>query len=147
HLSYSTNLKDLRMCNVFIVTVPTPIDGDKRPDLKPIERASERIAKVLKAGDGVIYEATVYQGCREEVAVPILERVSGLKFNKDFFAGYSPERINPGDKQHRLTTIKKITSGSTPEVADFVDSLYASIVTAGTHKASSICVAEAAKVI
>lgn len=147
HLSYSTNLKDLRKCNVFIVTVPTPIDGYKRPDLKPIEGASELIAKVLKAGDVVIYESTVYPGCTEEVAVPILERVSGLKFNKDFFAGYSPERINPGDKQHRLTTIKKITSGSTPEVADFVDSLYASIVTAGTHKASSICVAEAAKVI
>ena len=147
HLNYSTSLKDLRKCNVFVVTVPTPIDGYKRPDLKPIEGASELIAQVLKPGDVVVYESTVYPGCTEEIAVPILERVSGLEFNKDFFAGYSPERINPGDKQHRLTTIKKITSGSTPEVADFVDSLYASIVTAGTHKASSICVAEAAKVI
>lgn len=147
HLTYSTNLKDLRRCNVFIVTVPTPIDGYKRPDLKPIESASQLIGQVLKKGDIAIYESTVYPGCTEEIAVPILERVSGLKFNRDFFAGYSPERINPGDKQHRLTTIKKITSGSTPEVADFVDQIYASIVKAGTHKASSICVAEAAKVI
>jgi UDP-N-acetyl-D-glucosamine/UDP-N-acetyl-D-galactosamine dehydrogenase len=146
-LSYSTSVKDLRRCNVFIVTVPTPIDAYKRPDLKPIEGASQLIGQVLKKGDIVVYESTVYPGCTEEIAVPILERVSGLKFNIDFFAGYSPERINPGDKLHRLTTIKKITSGSTPEVADFVDSLYASIVTAGTHKASSICVAEAAKVI
>jgi UDP-N-acetyl-D-glucosamine/UDP-N-acetyl-D-galactosamine dehydrogenase len=127
--------------------VPTPIDGYKRPDLSPIEGASQLIGKALKKGDIVVYESTVYPGCTEEVAVPILERVSGLKYNVDFFAGYSPERINPGDKQHRLTTIKKITSGSTPEVADFVDSLYGSIVKAGTHKASSICVAEAAKVI
>ncbi len=146
-LTYSTSLKDLRKCNVFIVTVPTPIDDYKRPDLKPIEGASQLIGQVLKQGDVVIYESTVYPGCTEEIAVPILERASGLKFNEDFFCGYSPERINPGDKQHRLTTIKKITSGSTPEVADFVDSLYASIVKAGTHKASSICVAEAAKVI
>ena len=127
--------------------MPTPIDDYKRPDLKPIESASQLIGQVLKKGDIVVFESTVYPGCTEEIAVPILERVSGLKFNRDFFAGYSPERINPGDKQHRLTTIKKITSGSTPEVADFVDSLYASIITAGTHKASSIRVAEAAKVI
>jgi UDP-N-acetyl-D-glucosamine/UDP-N-acetyl-D-galactosamine dehydrogenase len=147
NLRYSTNLKDLGACQVFIVTVPTPIDGYKRPDLKPIESASELIGQVLKQGDIVVFESTVYPGCTEEVAVPILERLSGLKFNRDFFAGYSPERINPGDKQHRLTTIKKITSGSTPEVADFIDSLYASIVKAGTHKASSIRVAEAAKVI
>jgi len=146
-LSYSTKLSDLRKCTVFIVTVPTPIDDYKRPDLKPIESASELIGQVLKKGDIVIFESTVYPGCTEEIAVPILERVSGLTFNRDFFGGYSPERINPGDKQHRLPTIKKITSGSTPEVADFVDSLYASIITAGTHKASSIRVAEAAKVI
>lgn len=147
HLTYSTNVKDLRTCKVFIATVPTPIDDYKRPDLKPIESASQLIGQVLKKGDVVIFESTVYPGCTEEIAVPILERVSGLKFNRDFFAGYSPERINPGDKQHRLTTIKKITSGSTPEIADFVDSLYASIIKAGTHKASSIAVAEAAKVI
>ena len=147
HLSYTTRLKDLRSCQVYIVTVPTPIDGYKRPDLRPVESASELIGQVLKKGDIVVFESTVYPGCTEEVAVPILERVSGLKFNRDFYAGYSPERINPGDKQHRLTTIKKITSGSTPEVADFVDSLYATIVQAGTHKASSIRVAEAAKVI
>src|SRR5690349_3775241 len=146
-LSYTTNLKDLKPCQVYIVTVPTPIDSYKRPDLTPIEKASELIGQVLKKGDIVVFESTVYPGCTEEVAVPILERLSGLTFNKDFFAGYSPERINPGDKQHRLTTIKKITSGSTPEVASFVDSLYASIVKAGTHKASSIRVAEAAKVI
>jgi UDP-N-acetyl-D-galactosamine dehydrogenase len=146
-LTYSTDLKDLRRCQVFIVTVPTPIDGYKRPDLKPIEGASELIGQVLKKNDIVIFESTVYPGCTEEIAMPILERRSGLKFNVDFFAGYSPERINPGDKEHRLTTIKKITSGSTPEVADFVDALYASIVKAGTHKASSIRVAEAAKVI
>ena len=127
--------------------MPTPIDGYKRPDLTPIVRASELLGGVLKKGDIVVFESTVYPGCTEEIAVPILERLSGLKFNNDFFCGYSPERINPGDKQHRLTTIKKITSGSTPEVADFVDSLYASIIKAGTHKASSIRVAEAAKVI
>jgi UDP-N-acetyl-D-glucosamine/UDP-N-acetyl-D-galactosamine dehydrogenase len=146
-LSYSTNVKELKSCQVFIATVPTPIDDYKRPDLKPIESASALIGQVLKKGDVVIFESTVYPGCTEEIAMPILERVSGLKFNVDFFAGYSPERINPGDKQHRLTTIKKITSGSTPATADFVDSLYASIIKAGTHKASSIRVAEAAKVI
>jgi UDP-N-acetyl-D-galactosamine dehydrogenase len=146
-LTYTTNLKDLRSCQVFIVTVPTPIDNYKRPDLTPIERASELIGQVLKKGDIVVFESTVYPGCTEEIAVPILERLSGLTFNRDFFAGYSPERINPGDKQHRLTTIKKITSGSTPAVADFVDALYGSIITAGTHKTSSIRVAEAAKVI
>jgi UDP-N-acetyl-D-galactosamine dehydrogenase len=147
NLRYSTSLKDLRPCQVFIVTVPTPIDGYKRPDLKPIESASQLLGQVLKKGDIVVFESTVYPGCTEEIAVPILERLSGMKFNRDFFCGYSPERINPGDKQHRLTTIKKITSGSTPEIADFVDSLYASIIEAGTHKASSIRVAEAAKVI
>jgi UDP-N-acetyl-D-glucosamine/UDP-N-acetyl-D-galactosamine dehydrogenase len=146
-LSYTTELKDLRPCQVYIVTVPTPIDDYKRPDLRPIESASQLLGQVLKKGDIVVFESTVYPGCTEEVAVPILERLSGLKFNRDFFAGYSPERINPGDRQHRLTTIKKITSGSTPEVAEFVNSLYASIVKAGTHKASSIRVAEAAKVI
>ena len=141
------SLDDLRGCRVFIVTVPTPIDEYKRPDLTPLVKSSESVGKVLKKGDVVVYESTVYPGCTEEVCVPILERVSGLKFNKDFFCGYSPERINPGDKQHRLTTIRKVTSGSTPEVAEFVDSLYRSIVTVGTHKASSIKVAEAAKVI
>jgi len=146
-LSYTTRLEDLKTCRVFIVTVPTPIDEFKRPDLTPLVKSSESVAKVLKKGDVVVYESTVYPGCTEEVCVPILERVSGLRFNKDFFAGYSPERINPGDKQHRLTTIRKVTSGSTPEVAEFVDSLYRSIITVGTHKASSIKVAEAAKVI
>ncbi len=146
-LSYTTRLDDLKSCSVFIVTVPTPIDEYKRPDLTPLEKSSESVGKVLKKGDVVVYESTVYPGCTEEVCVPILERVSGLKFNKDFFCGYSPERINPGDKQHRLTTIRKVTSGSTPEVAEFVDALYRSIVTVGTHKASSIKVAEAAKVI
>jgi UDP-N-acetyl-D-galactosamine dehydrogenase len=146
-LTCTTRLEDLRPCRVFIVTVPTPIDDYKRPDLTPLEKSSESVGKVLKKGDVVVYESTVYPGCTEEVCVPILERVSGLKFNKDFFCGYSPERINPGDKQHRLTTIRKVTSGSTPEVATFVDALYRSIVTVGTHKASSIRVAEAAKVI
>jgi len=146
-LSYTTRLDDLKPCRVFIVTVPTPIDEYKRPDLTPLVKSSESVGKVLKKGDVVVYESTVYPGCTEEVCVPILERVSGLKFNKDFFCGYSPERINPGDKQHRLTTIRKVTSGSTPEVAEFVDALYRSIVTVGTHKASSIKVAEAAKVI
>jgi UDP-N-acetyl-D-galactosamine dehydrogenase len=127
--------------------VPTPVDAAKRPDLTPLIRASETVGKTLRAGDVVIYESTVYPGATEEVCVPVLERVSGLAFNVDFFCGYSPERINPGDHQRRLTTIRKVTSGSTPEVADFVDSLYASIITAGTHKASSIKVAEAAKVI
>jgi len=147
HLSFTTDLKKLRGCQVFIVTVPTPIDEYKRPDLTALERASESVGAVMRRGAVVIYESTVYPGCTEEICVPILERVSGLKFNRDFFAGYSPERINPGDKQHRLTTIRKVTSGSTPEVAECVDRLYASIVTAGTHKTSSIRVAEAAKVI
>jgi UDP-N-acetyl-D-glucosamine/UDP-N-acetyl-D-galactosamine dehydrogenase len=146
-LRYTTSLKELGKCRVFIVTVPTPIDRYNRPDLTPLERSSETVGKVLKKGDIVVYESTVYPGCTEEVCIPILERESGLKFNVDFFAGYSPERINPGDKEHRLPSIKKVTSGSTPEVADFVDKLYRSIVTAGTHKASSIRVAEAAKVI
>src|SRR5690242_16958850 len=146
-LRFTSDLADLKRCRVFIVTVPTPIDEYKRPDLTPLERASESVGKVLKKDDVVIYESTVYPGCTEEVCVPILERESGMKFNKDFFAGYSPERINPGDKEHRLPTIKKVTSGSTPEVAEFVNDLYSSIITAGTHKASSIKVAEAAKVI
>ena len=146
-LSFTTELADLKRCRVFIVTVPTPIDGYKRPDLTPLVRASETVGKVMRTGAVVIYESTVYPGCTEEVCVPILERESGLKFNHDFFAGYSPERINPGDKEHRLTTIRKVTSGSTPEVAEFVDKLYASIVKVGTHRASSIKVAEAAKVI
>lgn len=147
HLSFSTNAEDLRECNVFIVTVPTPIDQHKRPDLTPLIRASETIGKVLKPGDIVIYESTVYPGATEEDCVPVLEKFSGLKFNRDFYAGYSPERINPGDKEHRVTTIRKVTSGSTPEVADIVDALYNEIIVAGTHKASSIKVAEAAKVI
>ncbi|HEY4644786.1 MAG TPA: Vi polysaccharide biosynthesis UDP-N-acetylglucosamine C-6 dehydrogenase TviB [Steroidobacteraceae bacterium] len=146
-LSFTTDLKDLKACRVYIVTVPTPIDNYKRPDLTPLVKASETVGKVLKKGDVVIYESTVYPGCTEEICVPVLEKHSGLKFNKDFFAGYSPERINPGDKEHRLPTIRKITSGSTPEAADFVNSLYAAIIKAGTHKASSIRVAEAAKVI
>ena len=146
-LRFTTELEDLKRCRVFIVTVPTPIDGYKRPDLVPLERASESIGKVLRKGAVVIYESTVYPGCTEEVCVPILERESHLSFNRDFYVGYSPERINPGDKEHRLTTIRKVTSGSTPEVADFVDKLYGSIVKAGTHRASSIKVAEAAKVI
>jgi len=146
-LSFTTELDRLRRCQVFIVTVPTPIDEYKQPDLGPLVRASESVGAVLRRGAVVIYESTVYPGCTEEVCVPILERVSGLKFNRDFFAGYSPERINPGDRAHRLTTIRKVTSGSTAQVADFVDELYGSIVTAGTHKTSSIRVAEAAKVI
>ena len=146
-LKYSTSISDLSECNIYIVTVPTPINQHKQPDLTPLIKASEAIGKVLKKGDIVIYESTVYPGATEEDCVPILEQQSGLTFNQDFFAGYSPERINPGDKQHRVTNILKVTSGSTPEVADFVDNLYQSIVTAGTHKASSIRVAEAAKVI
>lgn len=147
HLSFSCNPGDLRGCQVFIVTVPTPVDRANRPDMKPLIKASETVGAVLKNGDVVIYESTVYPGATEEVCVPVLERFSGMKFNADFFCGYSPERINPGDKQHRLPTIKKITSGSTPEVAEGVDQLYQQIITAGTHKASSIKVAEAAKVI
>ena len=146
-LTFTTELKRLQRSHVFIVTVPTPIDDYKRPDLTPLMRASESVATVLRKGALVIYESTVYPGCTEEVCVPILERVSGLKFNRDFFVGYSPERVNPGDKEHRLTTIRKVTSGSTPPIADFVDQLYGAIITAGTHKASSIRVAEAAKVI
>ena len=146
-LSYSADLNDLKPCNVYIVTVPTPIDAHKNPDFTPLIKASESLGLVLQVGDVVIYESTVYPGATEEVCVPILERVSGLHFGTDFHAGYSPERINPGDKEHRVTPIKKVTSGSSPEVADFVDALYGSIITAGTHKASSIKVAEAAKVI
>jgi UDP-N-acetyl-D-galactosamine dehydrogenase len=146
-LSYSTNIEDLKQSNVFIVTVPTPIDEHKQPDLTPLVKASETLGKVIKRGDIAIYESTVYPGATEECCVPVIEKVSGLKFNVDFFVGYSPERINPGDKEHRLTTIKKVTSGSTPEVADFIDQLYGSIIMAGTHKASSVKVAEAAKVI
>ena len=147
HLSYTTNLEDIKSCNIFIITVPTPIDKHKRPDLTPLEKSSKSVGSILKNGDIVIYESTVYPGATEEVCIPILEQQSGLKFNKDFYCGYSPERINPGDKEHRLTTIKKVTAGSTPEIAAEVDELYQEIITAGTHKASSIKVAEAAKVI
>jgi len=146
-LHFSADIADLADRNTYIVTVPTPIDNAKRPDLTPLIKASEALGKVLSVGDVVIYESTVYPGCTEEICVPILERESGLVYNRDFFAGYSPERINPGDKQHRVTSILKVTSGSTPEVADFVDSLYGSVITAGTHKVSSLKVAEAAKVI
>lgn len=146
-LSFTDSLEEIRDCDIYIVTVPTPIDEYKSPDLNPLIRASETVGKVLKKGDIVIYESTVFPGATEEVCVPILERESGLFFNRDFFAGYSPERINPGDREHRVTTIMKVTSGSTPEIADEIDALYASIITAGTHKASSIKVAEAAKVI
>lgn len=147
HLTFTAAPEDLRQCNVFIVTVPTPIDEYKRPDLTPLIEASKTIGALLKTGDVVIYESTVYPGATEEDCVPVLEQCSGLKYNVDFFAGYSPERINPGDKEHRVTTIKKVTAGSTPEVAELVDALYREIITAGTHKASSIKVAEAAKVI
>jgi UDP-N-acetyl-D-galactosamine dehydrogenase len=147
HLTYTSDVSALGDCNFYIVTVPTPISRSKRPDLTPLRLASETLSGVLGEGDIVVYESTVYPGATEEFCVPFLEQGSGLTLNKDFFVGYSPERINPGDKQHRLTTILKVTSGSTPEVADFVDSVYASIITAGTHKASSIKVAEAAKVI
>jgi UDP-N-acetyl-D-glucosamine/UDP-N-acetyl-D-galactosamine dehydrogenase len=146
-LRFSAKPADLKSCNVFIVTVPTPIDQYKRPDLIPLIKASETVGRVLKKGDIVIYESTVYPGCTEEICVPVLERFSSLRFNKDFYCGYSPERINPGDKNHRLATIKKVTSGSMPRIADLVNALYASIITAGTHQASSIKVAEAAKVI
>ena len=146
-LTYSSSTADLAACNTFIVTVPTPIDRHNRPDLRPLESASHTVAEALSEGDVVIYESTVYPGATEEVCVPILERVSGLRFNTDFFVGYSPERINPGDKEHRLETITKVVSGSTPAAARFVDELYRSIVVAGTHVASSIRVAEAAKVI
>jgi UDP-N-acetyl-D-galactosamine dehydrogenase len=147
YLSYTTNIDDIKDCAIYIVTVPTPIDKHKRPDLTPLEKSSETVGIVLKKGDVVIYESTVYPGATEEVCVPILEKQSGLTFNKDFYCGYSPERINPGDKEHRITTIKKVTAGSTPEIATKVDELYQEIIVAGTHKASSIKVAEAAKVI
>ncbi|HQQ95926.1 MAG TPA: Vi polysaccharide biosynthesis UDP-N-acetylglucosamine C-6 dehydrogenase TviB [Cyclobacteriaceae bacterium] len=146
-LSYSSNLADLKAANYFIVTVPTPVDEYKQPDLRPLVSASKTVGSVLKQGDIVIYESTVYPGCTEEICVPVLEKVSGLKFNSDFFCGYSPERINPGDKLHRVTTIKKVTSGSTPGAAELVDQLYQKIIVAGTHRASSLKVAEAAKVI
>lgn len=146
-LNYTSQLNDIRECNFYVVTVPTPITEENTPDLTPLRKASEALASVISQGDIVVFESTVYPGATEEVCIPIIEKLSGLVFNKDFFAGYSPERINPGDKVNRLTTIKKITSGSTEAIADFVDSVYASIVTAGTHKASSIKVAEAAKVI
>jgi UDP-N-acetyl-D-galactosamine dehydrogenase len=147
HLRCTDVEAEIAACNVYIVTVPTPIDEFKSPDLRPVESASRTLGRVLKRGDVAIFESTVYPGCTEEVCVPIMESVSGLTFNRDFFVGYSPERINPGDKEHRVTTIRKVTSGSTPAIADFVDALYRSIITAGTHKASSIKVAEAAKVI
>jgi len=147
HLSFASNPEDLKGCNVFIITVPTPIDDYKRPDLRPLESASRTVGRAIAKGGVAIYESTVYPGATEEVCVPIIEAESGLTFNRDFYAGYSPERINPGDKQHRLETIMKVTSGSTAEAADFIDDLYRQIITAGTHKASSIRVAEAAKVI
>ena len=146
-LTYSANLDDLNSCNFFIVTVPTPIDEFKQPDLTPLVKASTSIGQVLKKGDVVFYESTVYPGATEDTCIPVLEQVSGLKFNQDFFAGYSPERINPGDKLHRVTNILKITSGSTHEIAEFVDQVYNLVIEAGTHKATSIKVAEAAKVI
>ena len=147
NLIYTENPEDIKDCTVFIVTVPTPIDECKKPNLTPLRKASETVGKVLKKNDIVVYESTVYPGATEEVCVPILEEMSGLKFNQDFYCGYSPERINPGDKHHRLVSIKKITSGSTPEIAQKVDELYKSIITAGTHLAPSLKVAEAAKVI
>ncbi|WLP95808.1 Vi polysaccharide biosynthesis UDP-N-acetylglucosamine C-6 dehydrogenase TviB [Psychrobacter sp. M13] len=147
HLTYSSNISELKDCNFFIVTVPTPIDDYKQPDLTPLIKASEAIGSLLKKDDIVVYESTVYPGATEEVCIPVLEKVSGLTFNQDFYAGYSPERINPGDKEHRVTNILKVTAGSTPEIADLVDEVYNLIITAGTHKASSIKVAEAAKVI
>ncbi len=147
HVLYSSDIQDIASCNIYIVTVPTPVDLDHRPDLTPLLNASETVGKVLNLGDIVIYESTVYPGATEEDCVPVLEHFSGLKFNSDFYCGYSPERINPGDKERSLTTIKKITSGSTPEIAERVDALYRNIITAGTHKAPSIRVAEAAKVI
>ena len=146
-ISYTADVDDLADCNVYIVTVPTPIDEHKQPDLTPLISASKMLAQVVKQGDVVIYESTVYPGATEDVCIPEIEKHSGLVFNQDFYAGYSPERINPGDKEHRVTNILKVTSGSTPEIASFIDDLYASIITAGTYKASSIQVAEAAKVI
>ncbi|UCE89239.1 MAG: Vi polysaccharide biosynthesis UDP-N-acetylglucosamine C-6 dehydrogenase TviB [Pseudomonadota bacterium] len=146
-LEFTDTIEETAKCNVYVITVPTPIDEHKRPDLRPLENASTAVGSVLRSGDVVVYESTVYPGATEEVCVPILEQVSGLAFNRDFFIGYSPERINPGDKEHRVTTIKKVTSGSTPESAAYIDNLYASVIAAGTHLASSIRVAEAAKVI
>lgn len=146
-LSFSSTEESLNNCNVYIVTVPTPIDEHKQPDLTPLKKASEMLGRVVSKGDVIVYESTVYPGATEEDCIPVVEQVSGLTFNVDFFAGYSPERINPGDKEHRVTNILKVTSGSTPQVADFVDNLYSEVITAGTHKASSIKVAEAAKVI
>jgi UDP-N-acetyl-D-galactosamine dehydrogenase len=146
-LSFSSNESDLKKCNIYIVTVPTPINQFNMPDLQPLIKASEMLGRVISHGNIAIYESTTYPGCTEEDCVPVIEKVSGLKFNTDFFAGYSPERINPGDKVNTLTKIKKVTSGSTPEIADVVDGLYASIITAGTHKAPSIKVAEASKII
>lgn len=146
-LTYSSNVDDLKSCNFYIVTVPTPVSRDNRPLLTPLKGASETLGRVVSAGDIVVYESTVYPGCTEEYCLPIVEGRSGLRLNRDFFAGYSPERINPGDKQHRLPSIRKVTSGSTPEAAELIDALYASIITAGTHQAPSIMVAEAAKVI
>ncbi|CCE23583.1 Vi polysaccharide biosynthesis UDP-N-acetylglucosamine C-6 dehydrogenase TviB [Methylotuvimicrobium alcaliphilum] len=147
HLTYTSSSEEIKACNIYIVTVPTPINEYKQPDLSPLEKASTLLGGLIKPNDIVIYESTVYPGATEEVCVPILEKISGLTFNQDFFVGYSPERINPGDKEHRVTNILKVTSGSTPEIADRIDRLYQSIITAGTHKASSIKVAEAAKVI
>ena len=146
-IEFTTSLDDIRDCNIYIVTVPTPIDKHKNPDLTPLVKASESVGSILKAGDIVIYESTVFPGATEEFCVPILEQESGLKFNQDFFCGYSPERINPGDKEHTVTKILKVTSGSTPEIAKKIDELYSSVITAGTHLAPSIKVAEAAKVI
>jgi len=147
HLSFTNKIEDIKECKVYIITVPTPIDQDNKPDLIPLKKASESVGSIINKDDIVIYESTVFPGATEEICVPIIENISGLIFNKDFFCGYSPERINPGDKEHRITNIKKVTSGSTPEIATIVDNLYSEIITAGTHKASSIKVAEAAKVI
>ena len=147
HLKYTTDIDDIKDCNIFIVTVPTPIDSNYKPNFSPLLKSSESLGGILKKNDIIIYESTVYPGATEEICVPILEQKSGLLFNRDFYCGYSPERINPGDKSHRLTNIKKVTSGSTPEIANEVDDLYKEIITAGTHKASSIKIAEAAKVI
>jgi len=146
-IAYTNQLDVIKDCNVYIVTVPTPVDKYKKPDLTPLISASRAIGSVIKSGDIIVYESTVYPGATEEDCIPVIEQVSGLTFNEDFFAGYSPERINPGDKEHRVTSILKVTSGSTPEVAEYVDDLYASVIPAGTHRASSIKVAEAAKVI
>ena len=146
-LLLTNNLKDLKFANCYIITIPTPVDSKKKPDLKLLFMATKAIGKILKYGDIIIYESTVYPGCTEEECVPILEKYSGLKFNKDFYCGYSPERVNPGDKEHRISTIKKITSGSTPEIANLIDQLYNQIIIVGTHKAASIKIAEAAKVI